>query len=63
MDGLDDFALALAIGLPIVLVAAAACYVSLSSDRPQSDARDCGLTAAVAAPDDESEATIGGPNR
>ena len=63
MDGLDDFAMALAIGLPIVLVAAAACYASLTGERPASRGRDPGPSPAMPPGDDESEATIGGPNR
>ena len=63
MDGLDDLALAAAIGLPIVLVSAAGIFLSLTGERPASPRGEAGGEPAGARPDEEDEYTATGANR
>lgn len=63
MDGLDDLAMALAIGLPIVLVSAGGIFVALTDVRPASPPREAGSTPLPDLEDEASDATVTGRNR
>ena len=63
MDGLDDLALAAAIGLPIVLVSAAGIYLALTGEAPASPRGKAGRVPAAGGPDEEEDTAAGGANR
>jgi hypothetical protein len=61
MEHFDDYLLVMAIGIPIVLVAATGIFVALTEDRPL---RGPARVASPDAPeDDAAPATAEGPNR
>ena len=55
--------MAMAIGLPIVLVSAAGVFVALTGEPPASRSRGAGRGPAAADPDEELDPTASGPNR
>ena len=59
MDGLDDLAMAAAIGLPIVLVCACAAFLALTRERPGLRHPEAGRPGE----DEDETATTSGPNR
>ena len=63
MDGLDDLAMAAAIGLPIVLVCACAVFLALTRERPGFRHPETGRAGEAGGLDEEDAATTSGPNR
>ena len=56
MDGLDDLAMALAIGLPIVLVSAGGIFVALTGKGPAGRSGPIPATDPLAPQDPEAQA-------
>jgi hypothetical protein len=59
---MDDLAMAMAIGLPIVLVSMAGVLVALTGEPPASRSREAGREPAAIDPDDELGPTAGRGN-
>jgi hypothetical protein len=58
----DDLAMAMAIGLPIVLVSVGGVFVALTGEPPASRSREAGRGPAAVDPDEELDSTAGGGN-
>ena len=59
---MDDLAMAMAIGLPIVLVSVGGVFVALTGEPPASRSREAGSEPAPLDPDEDLGPTAGGGN-